>query len=485
MRHLLAWTRQHEQRLVARLRACVAGLIAVGLAVAGVPAAAVASAAASTATAAAAPRLISTRHQPDVFEGLPMPGRAGAEGSAVALVDSIGGLPVEPGTYGRWVRSGDLAVAPDRCPTADLVVSWTPPGEGYADGAYVAPLGPPPTDATERVNGVVLCRSSHQAFLGFEAAWEHGRWLLSAVPSLDESTSDPLLAGEAEAEGAAPAEVAADSADAAGPTLPPATAWVATPLEPLADYVPQTTCDPTAKPGVLGFRDLLLETFPGTRNLGIGRVCEAEGVSEHKEGRALDWGVRADDPTERADAEQVLAWLLGPDADGQPYAMARRVGLMYVIWDEHIWSSFLADEGWRPYVGRSEHRDHIHFSFSWDGALARTTFWQGGRAGVAPGSAAPDLPLAPVTTTPPMLPGFPLPAPALPLPDAFPPQPQPAPASSDSGSSPSTTTTTTTAPPSTTTTTAPPASTTTTTTTAPAPTPTLLSPPTTLKLGSL
>ena len=39
------------------------------------------------------------------------------------------------------------------------------------------------------------------------------------------------------------------------------------------------TFDPVAKPGVLGFRDLVLATFPGTRNLGIGRVCEAEGVS--------------------------------------------------------------------------------------------------------------------------------------------------------------------------------------------------------------
>jgi hypothetical protein len=452
MRHLPAWTSRWEQLVLTRLTVATAGLLAVGLAAAGVP-----TAASATATATATPHgpvlVRSVRDTPPtVFEGRAVRGRAGVEASALDLAAAVGGVPVAPRTWGPWVRAGDLAVAPDRCPRTELEVSWRPPGDGYTDGAYVAPLGPPPSDATRRVNGVVLCRSSHEAFLGFEATWDGGRWLLSAVPSLDESASGDLLAGEADAAGATPAPPApAATADGTPPTLPSATAWADAELEPLADYVPQSTCDPTAKPGVLGFRDLLLAAYPGTRNLGIGRVCEADGVSEHKEGRAFDWGVRADDPVERAEAEQVLAWLLAPDAAGEPHAMARRLGLMYVIWDGHIWSSFLADEGWRPYVGRSEHRDHVHLSFSWDGALARTSFWQGGRAllpgaglgGPAPSGSDGEQPPPPTTTT-------------------------------------STTTSTTSPPP----TTAPP-STTTTTTRPVAPPPTLPSPPTTLGLGSL
>jgi hypothetical protein len=210
-------------------------------------------------------------------------------------------------------------------------------------------------------------------------------------------------------------------------------------------------------------------------------VCEAAGVSEHKEGRAFDWGVHADDPTELAAAEAVLAWMLGPDDTGQPYAIARRLGLMYVIWDGRIWSSFLAEEGWRPYVGRSPHRDHIHFSFDWNGALAQSSFWQGERAGVAAGSARPDLPLAPMAP-PTTLPPLPLPLPELPLPSPpllFPPPTEPAPARSSEA--PPTTTTTTAPPPTTTTTTTPP----TTTTTAPWTPPPVLSPPTTIRLGSL
>ena len=473
------WLTRNEPRLVRALTRGVAGLAVTAVAVANP--ATLATTGASTPSTAPSP--IANRVASTVFEGTSERGRGGVETSARLLVASLGGLPTAPGAVGGWVRGGDLAVAVDRCPSSDVVVSWRAPEGEYTDGAYIEPLGPIPTDRTERVNGVVVCRSSHHAFLGFEATWERGRWLLAAVPSLDEEIDEPLLAGEAAATGAAPAEVVRDAAGV--PTLPPAAGWDGAPLEDLAAYVPQTGCDPVAKPGVLGFRDLLLVTFPGSRNLGIGRVCEAEGVSEHKEGRAFDWGVNADDPTELAAAESVLAWMLGPDETGQPYAIARRLGLMYVIWDGRIWSSFLAEEGWRPYVGRSPHRDHIHFSFDWNGALAQSSFWRGGLAGVTPGSSRPDLPLAPTapTTTIPALPlPLPLPVPEVPLPPVrFPAAPEPAPERSAEPPPPPTTTTT--APPSTTTTTEPPESSTTTTTWAPPPM--LPAPPTTIRLGSL
>jgi hypothetical protein len=156
---------------------------------------------------------------------------------------------------------------------------------------------------------------------------------------------------------------------------------------------------------VLGFRDLLLTTFPGTRNGHIGRPCELPGVSEHKEGRAYDWYVNAADPNERVAADTLLAWLLATDDQGNPFAMARRLGVMYVIWDGRIWSSFLADEGWRPYFGVQDHTDHVHFSFDWAGAMSQTTFWKGVSAPRA-GSDIPDLPLIPVPVRPPGVPGL-------------------------------------------------------------------------------
>ncbi len=51
--------------------------------------------------------------------------------------------------------------------------------------------------------------------------------------------------------------------------------------------------------------------------IGIGQACDTpDGVSEHKEGRAFDWGVRADVPAEDAMADRFLAWLFAPDQYG-------------------------------------------------------------------------------------------------------------------------------------------------------------------------
>ena len=481
---LVAVAERAEPVLRRHLPRVVAGLVVFGLAAANVP-----TAGAAARADVGAPTLVGSVAEGSTFLGRTEPGREGAEASARALATSLGGLPVEPGHgLGAWVRGGGALVPADRCPPADLAVSWRPPVGDFEIGAYVEPLGPPPTPGTTHVNGVVTCRTSSYAFLGFEAVYESGRWRLAAVPSLEEETGEPLLAGEAEASGATPAESLGGAAGAT-PELPPATSWAGAPLEPLAAYVPQTTCDPVAKPGVLGFRDLLLAAFPGSRNLGIGRVCEAEGVSEHKEGRAFDWGVSADDPAERAAADEVLAWLLGPDADtGEPFAVARRLGVMYVIWDGHIWSSFRAVDGWRPYVGVSGHRDHIHISFDWPGAQAETSFWRGGRAAVRAGSDAPDLPLIAVTpsaTTIPFLPGPGAVLPPMPLPPGLtvPPPPPADDRAAHHDDEPSSTTTSTTTPPTTTSTTEPPPSTTTTSTTAPPPT-TLPAPPS-IRLGEL
>lgn len=147
------------------------------------------------------------------------------------------------------------------------------------------------------------------------------------------------------------------------------------PLEPYASRDLQSTCDPTPKPGTVMFRNQVLARFGGA-DAGIVRDCLVGGVSEHKEGRAWDWAI----PSRQA-AEQMLAWLMEPDSFGRPHARLRRAGVMYLIYDRHIWSAYRGPAGsqaWRPYTGENPHADHMHVSFSRDGAAGATSFYSSG-----------------------------------------------------------------------------------------------------------
>jgi hypothetical protein len=175
---------------------------------------------------------------------------------------------------------------------------------------------------------------------------------------------------------------------------------------------------------VLKFKQLVLATYPGTGTLGIVAACGTDGtVSEHYEGRAWDWQVSAANPTQKAEADAFLTWLTATDKYGNKYAMARRLGVMYVIWNARIWGIYRASEGWRSYSCSGTtgcHKDHVHFSFSWAGALAKTSYWSGTPVtGTVPGPKPP-------TTAP--KPPAPAPAPA-PKPPAPRPGPVPTPPS--------------------------------------------------------
>ncbi len=164
------------------------------------------------------------------------------------------------------------------------------------------------------------------------------------------------------------------------PTAQAAYAAPATPsglpraLEPIQPYIGQSTCQPAAKPGVAAFRNLLLRTYRDTGSLGISRDCGAGGQSEHKEGRAFDWKVNYYNARQRGEANTLLSWLLKTDAYGNKAAMARRLGIMYVIWNRQIWKAY-DPRGWQPYHGPNPHRDHVHFSFGWAGARQVTSYW--------------------------------------------------------------------------------------------------------------
>ena len=176
----------------------------------------------------------------------------------------------------------------------------------------------------------------------------------------------------------------------------PATVSPGPAIEAFAPYQGQTACDPIALPGVVRFRDLVLAAYPGTGDSGIVRGCTVGGTSEHKEGRAWDWRVNTANPAQVLQVDDLMQWLLAEDEYGNDAAMARRLGVMYVIWDSQIWKSYQATKGWQPYVGASPHTDHVHISFSWAGALAATSYWSGQ---VAPVMTRP-VPPAPVSDTP-------------------------------------------------------------------------------------
>lgn len=150
-------------------------------------------------------------------------------------------------------------------------------------------------------------------------------------------------------------------------------------IDGYAAHQGQSTCDPTEKPGVAGFRDLLLSTYPSTHDVGITRPCDAGGRSEHKEGRAWDWGADVNDAADRAAVDEALGWLTATDQWGNAHALARRFGLMYVIWNDRMWKAYPSkgqpSGTWHDYHGPNPHTDHVHFSFSWAGARGETTWW--------------------------------------------------------------------------------------------------------------
>ena len=155
----------------------------------------------------------------------------------------------------------------------------------------------------------------------------------------------------------------------------PAAPSFAAAIDAYASYVGQSTCDPTAKPGVTAFRNLVLATYPCTTSGGISRDCSVGGTSEHKEGRAWDWMVAYPHPA----ATALHTWLLATDSHGNPHAMIRRFGIMYMIWNKQIWKAYQPSKGWQTYTGSNPHTDHTHFSFSWDGADRQTSFWTSGQ----------------------------------------------------------------------------------------------------------
>jgi peptidoglycan hydrolase-like protein with peptidoglycan-binding domain len=192
------------------------------------------------------------------------------------------------------------------------------------------------------------------------------------VQPLATASSAAAARGATTLTAAAPATAARTTAVVPRPsrTLPAA-------LDVVPSYSPQNSCDPVAKPGVEAYARMVLSTYRIGHSGGIVRNCFSGDVSEHHDGRAFDWMVSVDVPAEKAAGDALTAWLIGRDEHGVLGGNARRLGVMYVIWNRRIWGAYSAGAGWRPYSGVSPHTDHVHTSFSWDGAMGRTSWWDG------------------------------------------------------------------------------------------------------------
>jgi hypothetical protein len=149
--------------------------------------------------------------------------------------------------------------------------------------------------------------------------------------------------------------------------------------QPTEPYMPQVACYAGELPGVRQFRDMLLTAFPRPQEslstFNISRGCNVPGVSEHEEGRALDWEARVTDRTQDSQARALLRWLTKKGG-----YHAKRFGIMYMIYDQRIWGQY--NQRWRLMSNRGSvtdnHKDHVHFTFTWNGALQRSAYWTGG-----------------------------------------------------------------------------------------------------------
>ena len=145
-------------------------------------------------------------------------------------------------------------------------------------------------------------------------------------------------------------------------------------IEPFPDYDGQSTCSPNEKPGMAAFRRLVQANYGGG-SLGVGRACNIGGTSEHKEGRAWDWPNNAGSAADRARVQSLFDFLFATDNNCNTFANARRLGVMYIIWNRQMFRMYDTDRGWAPYSGSSPHTDHVHFSLTRDGGAGRVSYW--------------------------------------------------------------------------------------------------------------
>jgi hypothetical protein len=158
------------------------------------------------------------------------------------------------------------------------------------------------------------------------------------------------------------------------------------PIESLS-YDSARKCKSGDRPGARALAEWIGDHTRGEL-WGIYR-CEKWGknsASVHAEGRAIDYRLDAGIPKERRAAMHLIHVLLEEDRNGEPFALARRMGVQGLIFNCRSWyggdlgpySACFKDNGKRdPDVDRTTaHKDHVHIELNWPGAREKTSFWR-------------------------------------------------------------------------------------------------------------
>ena len=158
------------------------------------------------------------------------------------------------------------------------------------------------------------------------------------------------------------------------------------PVEDYASYQPQQKCRDTARPGTQELAEWIDAEYGGGAALASIRACDSGGVSEHKAGRAIDWSVDAEDDDQRREVRRFLDMVFSTDGEENTHAVARRMGIMYVIWNDRMWASYDRFDR-EDYLNAGctsvekcsvtlRHRDHVHISLSRRGARGDTSWYE-------------------------------------------------------------------------------------------------------------
>ncbi len=166
----------------------------------------------------------------------------------------------------------------------------------------------------------------------------------------------------------------------------PAAAYEGSP-EGYVSYQPQKKCRDKPRAGTAALASWINKRFDTGTAAASMRSCDSGGVSEHKDGRAIDWMMDATKKKQRKIVGRFLDRVLEADDDGNAHALARRMGLMYVIWNDHIYASYRQFEK-TDYLSSScpskkkcsatlRHRDHVHLSLGRPGGRGDTSWYAG------------------------------------------------------------------------------------------------------------
>jgi hypothetical protein len=167
---------------------------------------------------------------------------------------------------------------------------------------------------------------------------------------------------------------------------PPASAYTEPP-EDYASYQPEKACRDKPRAGTKKLAAWINDSFDGGTAVASMRRCDTS-TSEHQDGRAIDWTMDATKKKDRRQVNRFFQRIFAVEDGEHDHALARRMGVMYVIWDDGMYSAYRtsgADHFERRAYGcgcgskTTRHRDHVHISLSLRGGRGRTSWYTEGQ----------------------------------------------------------------------------------------------------------